>query len=228
MATAKPAVVPERVVIGDAVLYHGDCREVLPLLPKCDCVMTDPPYGVGLAEWDRYPTQEELNAFLGISDCVVMFGAAPPHCLRALLALEPMADRVYVWHNPFTLTHSAGSFWQWQPIYVWGSNLLTGLGRDVLTFTANDSPQRYHPAQKSDRLMRVLVGAVSGQSILDPFMGSGTTGVACAQRGRAFTGIERERRYFDIACKRIAAAQAQGKLDLPKPEPKPEQVEMST
>ena len=61
-------------------------------------------------------------------------------------------------------------------------------------------------------------------TVLDPFMGSGTTGVACAQLGKAFTGIERERKYFDIACERIARAQAQGTLLPPEPPPQPEQT----
>ena len=61
------------------------------------------------------------------------------------------------------------------------------------------------------------------KTVLDPFMGSGTTGVACAQMGKAFTGIERERRYFDIACERIARAQAQGSLIPLDSGPEPEQ-----
>jgi site-specific DNA-methyltransferase (adenine-specific)/modification methylase len=70
-----------------------------------------------------------------------------------------------------------------------------------------------HPTQKPLDLMLWTIEQAGGPaSVLDPFMGSGTTGVACAQLGRAFTGIERERKYFDIACERIAAAQAQGKM----------------
>jgi site-specific DNA-methyltransferase (adenine-specific) len=68
--------------------------------------------------------------------------------------------------------------------------------------------------------------APDAQTILDPFMGSGTTGVACAQLGKAFTGIERERKYFDIACQRIANAQAQGTLLPPEPPPQPVQTTM--
>jgi len=64
------------------------------------------------------------------------------------------------------------------------------------------------------------------QTVCDPFMGSGTTGVACAQLGKRFTGIERERKYFDIACERIARAQAQGQLLPPEPVAAPEQQTM--
>ena len=77
-----------------------------------------------------------------------------------------------------------------------------------------------HPTQKPLPLMVWCIEqAGNPQTILDPFMGSGTTGVACAQLGKAFTGIERERKYFDIACERISRAQAQGQLiphEMPK------------
>ena len=84
-----------------------------------------------------------------------------------------------------------------------------------------------HPTQKPLALMAwCLTHAPDAKTVLDPFMGSGTTGVACAQSGRAFTGIERERKYFDIACERIERAYAQGKLFQPEPA-KPEQQEIA-
>ena len=80
------------------------------------------------------------------------------------------------------------------------------------------NPGDEHPTQKPVELMRWCVSfAPDAQTVLDPFMGSGTTGVACAQMGKAFTGIERERKYFDIACERISRAQAQGTLLPPEP-----------
>jgi DNA modification methylase len=70
-----------------------------------------------------------------------------------------------------------------------------------------------HPTQKPVNLMTWCIEQIGNpQTILDPFMGSGTTGVACANLGRKFIGIELERKYFDIACERIAAAYAQGRL----------------
>ena len=83
---------------------------------------------------------------------------------------------------------------------------------------------RVHPTQKPVALMAwCLSFAPDAQTVLDPFMGSGTTGVACKQLGKAFTGIERERRYFDIACQRIARAQAQGQMFPSEPARTPEQ-----
>ncbi len=87
--------------------------------------------------------------------------------------------------------------------------------------------ERFHPTQKPFPVMEWCIeraGKIS--SVLDPFMGSGTTGVACARMGLQFVGIERERKYFDIACERIARAQAQGQLLPPEPVAAPEQQAM--
>ena len=137
---------------------------------------------------------------------VILFGAAPPRCLNAVLSLTPLCDRVYVWHNTFTLTSSEGAFWQWQPIYVWRRELFTGLGKDVISCVANDGvDKRVHPTQKPVRLLVGLVSACRDAKVmLDPFMGSGTTGVAAIKTGRRFIGIEIDPHYFDIACERIA------------------------
>ncbi|MBP9061501.1 MAG: site-specific DNA-methyltransferase, partial [Rhodoferax sp.] len=85
-----------------------------------------------------------------------------------------------------------------------------------------------HPTVKPTDLMAYLCRLITphGGVVLDPFMGSGTTGVACAQLGKAFTGIERERKYFDIACERIARAQAQGQMFAPESATLPTQQAM--
>ena len=78
----------------------------------------------------------------------------------------------------------------------------------------NRTGNNYHPTEKPEALMRKIIGWTNGRLILDPFMGSGTTGVACAELGRKFIGIEVNEKYFDTACKRIEAATAQGRLDF--------------
>lgn len=84
-----------------------------------------------------------------------------------------------------------------------------------------------HPTQKPLRLMTWCLGLVpDARTVCDPFMGSGTSGVACAQMGREFYGIERERKYFDIACERIARAQAQGQMFAPESAALPTQQAM--
>ena len=104
----------------------------------------------------------------------------------------------------------------------------TNLDRPVRVFRfaqceqASEGP-KYHPTQKPLALMAWCLKWIKAPTVLDPFMGSGTTGVACAMHRRGFVGIERERKYFDMACERIAQAQAQGTL-LP-PEPAAEMVQ---
>ena len=193
-------------------LICGDCREILPTLGKIDAVVTDPPYGIahlwkggqkhgwGKArdesitrnEWDEQPLSGELlDMILSAADQHVIWGGnyfdlPPSRCW-------------YVWNKPergFTLAEAE----------------LAWTNRDsvVRVFDAPRSePGRVHPTQKPVALMSWCVARVKG-SILDPFMGSGTTGVACAKAGRKFVGIEIEPKYFDIACKRIQAA-----LDAP-------------
>ncbi len=97
-----------------------------------------------------------------------------------------------------------------------------GLIRD----SAHDQ-KSVHPTQKPLRVMQWCLGFIKGQLILDPFMGSGTTGVACANLGRKFIGIEIEEKYFEIACKRIDQAQRQGQLFTPE-QPKVEQLGLMT
>jgi site-specific DNA-methyltransferase (adenine-specific) len=98
----------------------------------------------------------------------------------------------------------------------------TNLDRPVRVFRfaqceqASEGP-KFHPTQKPLALMAWCLKWVSAPTVLDPFMGSGSTGVACAMHRRGFVGIERERKYFDIACERIAQAQAQGTLLPPEP-----------
>jgi DNA modification methylase len=83
-----------------------------------------------------------------------------------------------------------------------------------------DREARSHPHQKPISLIEALLQKLPNEfTVLDPFMGSGTTGVACARLGRRFIGIEIEERYFDIACRRIEAAQRQGDMLIPRPPP---------
>ena len=192
----------------DGCIITGDCLEIMADMPDgcVDAVVTDPPYGCTDLEWDRYPTQAEVSEWLRISrGCTVAFGAAPPRCLMALLSLGP--ERVYVWWNTFTLTNSEGSFWQWQPIYVWRREFFRGLGRDVIQMPATVAGgKRVHPTQKPWPLMVDLIQAcVPGDIILDPFCGSGTTCVAAKKLGRRWIGIEIDEKYAETARRRVAS-----------------------
>jgi len=198
----------EPVTIGRATLYCGDCRDILPTLPKVDAVVTDPPYGIGIAanpvrqkheklDWDAAPPSEEVIA----------------RCIAA-------GDRAIVWGgNYFSIPPT-------QRILVWDKMQPADFSLAMLemAWTNLNGPAKMHkqsvtsyakehPTQKPDALMKWCLGFLpDAQTILDPFMGSGTTGVAAVQMGRDFIGIEREPKYFDIACARIEQAQRQGDL----------------
>ena len=203
-----------KVEIGDATLYCGDCMDVLPTLPRVDAVITDPPYGIGITRsnriavsrgfggnnWDDLaPTPEQMQAVIASGVQAIVWGGnyfwLPP--TRCVLIWDKQndgrdfADLEMAWTN----IDSVARIFRMRPMSMDGG--------------------KQHPTQKPEALMQWCVAKTTGQVVLDPFMGSGTTGVACAQMGRKFIGIEREPRYFDIACERISRAQAQGTLFAP-------------
>jgi DNA modification methylase len=221
----------EKVVIGNAELWHGDCREVLPMLPAHDLLCTDPPYGIGASAGTGKYGRLKIEA----GSDLAWDNETPPQWLLLLL-LEKAAHKVIFGGNYFALPPSR-AYLVWDKgagfknrdfaecEFAWCS--WDGNAR-VLThdpLARGDYRGKEHPTQKPVAVMQWAIGAApDAQTVLDPFMGSGTTGVACAQLGKAFTGIERERKYFDIACERIARAQAQGQMFEPEPFKAPEQA----
>ena len=194
------------VQIGDATLYLGDCREILPTLPKVDAVVTDPPYGLGIA---ANPVRQ-AHAPLPWDNAV-----CPPDLI---LAARSAADVAIIWGGNYFDLPPSQCFLIWDKVQPENFSLamcemawtnIKGPAkmyrRHVVSFAKD------HPTQKPTELMIWRVSKTSG-AVLDPFMGSGTTGVACANLGRKFIGIEIERKYFDIACGRIEAAYAQRRL----------------
>ena len=204
--------------MGDATLYLGDCLEILPTLDKVDAVVTDPPYGIGdiwkggaggKSSW-KIPATETHSWDMETNKIVESFPL--------------LADEVLIW---------GGNYYDLPPTRCWllwdkkqndqwttaqAEMAWTNLDRTVRTFrmaqceAATEYKGKTHPTEKPLRLMEWCFKWISGHTVCDPFMGSGTTGVACANLGRKFIGIERERKYFDIACERIEAAYAQGRL----------------
>jgi len=218
----------EIVTIGDATLYHGDCLDVLPTLGKVDAVITDPPYGIGA---DKGKTGGAM-AFNGSKPIERM--SCPDNAwdecrpqdalLKSLPSFAPVS---IIWGgNYFADLLTPQGKWLWwdkcqtMPSYGDGELAWTNLpGTTPKKFVyANnqlfaDRVVRHHPTQKPLPLIEWCLGLCKGAgTILDPFMGSGTTGVACANLGRKFIGIEIERKYFDIACERIDNAYRQTRM----------------
>jgi len=173
---------------------------------KADMVFTDPPYGCTDLEWDRYPNNNDLKIWMSITDgAIAVFGAALPRCVKALLSLDPSPERIYVWWNTFTLTHSENAFWQWQPIYVWRKNRFKDIEKDVIQMAANTGGDKHkHPTQKPVALFQKFISPNEGKSICDLFLGSGTTLIACEKLNRICYGCEIEPKYCDVIITRYA------------------------
>jgi len=214
----------EKVIIGDATLYLGDCMDILPTLGKVDAVITDPPYGInankqtlgkGKKGFDRGGEWDQVAP-----DLALCIAAAPLICLwggNYFADQLPITNDWLIWHK----VNDGRSFSECE--MAW-----TNFGRQTRHLSHHWSgEEKKHPTQKPLPVMLWCVEqAGTPKTILDPFMGSGTTGVAAIQLGRKFIGIEREERYFDIACKRIEQAVAQGQLFTPEP-PKQEQQSLA-
>lgn len=250
---------PEKVIIGNAELWLGDCREILPTLPKVDAVITDPPYEAEAHASGRrlLGRTDELadSRIREIETAPLDFQAMTPelraaictwaaaNCTGWMLAFC-QAEAVAVWREEM---ERAGQRWRRAMAWVkpdsspqlsgdrpaqgfesiaaaWcgdGRSEWNGGGkRGVFGYNKHDSGNGHggtrneHPTQKPVALMKDLVHLFSNRDdlVLDMCAGSGTTGVACANLGRSFIGIEIERKYFDIACRRIEDAQRQSRM----------------
>lgn len=212
--------------IGGQRLILGDCREILPTLGKVDAVVTDPPYGIGedggcfrdrkggghrvlpKKQWDNErPAKATFEAIL-TRDCpTIIWGG-----------------------NYFADFLPASKAWlYWDKLmggdFADGELAWTNLGRALRKFTrCNKDHGKQHPTQKPVAVMEWCLGFLpDARTILDPFMGSGTTLVACQRLGRAGIGIEIDPDYFAIACKRVEEAARQPDLFIAPPAPKPTQ-----
>lgn len=233
----------EPVIIGNCTLYLADCLDVLPTLGKVDAVVTDPPYGVN---YSGSTTKHGNNggAYVSFDDTPEAIASICVPAVRAAVSLArsgvvtPGNANAHLYDPPrsqgaiFYPSGANAGPWGFvcsQPLFYYGKDpyLAKGLGSLPNGFSSTESADRTidHPCPKPIRQVEWLVKRVSfaGETILDPFMGSGTTGVACARMGRSFIGIEREPKYFDIACKRIADAYKQGDMFV-EPAPKLQQT----
>jgi site-specific DNA-methyltransferase (adenine-specific) len=202
--------VVEPVIIGRATLYLCDCRDILPTIGKVDAVVTDPPYGIGFAaqptKWQRRAGQEPEAWDNETVDGVVLSlpTIAPSIIWGGNYYSLPQTRGWLSWHKPDAPPSMAHFELAWTSFDRNARQLSVSIGET--------NPERVgHPTQKPLKLMRWCLTFVSdAETILDPFMGSGTTGVAAVLAGKNFIGIEREPSYFEMAAKRIELAQRQG------------------
>lgn len=220
----------DKVIIGNATLYRADCFDVLPTLSGIGAVITDPPYGIGFKyrSYDDEPAKYDALMERLIPEFVRVTGNGPCFVWQSPLK----ADR---WHRYFPKGYriiaacklpshrtSRQTCLSWDPIIFWsGSSMLKHeLPRDwhVTDLEPWDGYTGGNPVPCPRPLeqVRYICDSIRADSILDPFMGSGTTGVAAILAGRRFVGIERDPVYFDYACKRIKAAWKQSQRVSPQ------------
>jgi DNA modification methylase len=210
--------IKREVNIGDARLLLGDCLEILPLLGKVDAVVTDPPYGIG-EDGGRFRARKGQNIRVlpkGNWDSIT-----PPQ--QAFDLMRACSDEQIIWGgNYFTDKLPPSKGWlYWQKLmggdFSDGELAWTSRDKALREFTKCAKGQgAEHPTQKPIEVMKWCLGFLpDAKLILDPFMGSGSTGVACAKTGRNFIGIELHEPYFDIACERIRKAYAQPDMFVP-------------
>lgn len=230
-----PAADMRKEVIGSATLYLGDCMEVLPTLGRFGAVVTDPPYGMNATnatmvggKGSRWSLSTAKSAWEGTP--LEWDDEAPP----VVLSLPEMADNAIIWGGQFFPLPSARGWLVWNKIIRNFSSSVcelawTNLDKPVDCFDYSHgqlaTEGKFHPTQKPLPLMVWCVRKTKGH-VLDPFMGAGTTGVACARMGRPFTGIEMDEAYFDIACRRIEEAQKQPDMLVTIEQPEPETLDL--
>ena len=227
-------MIAREVTIGNCRLIQADCRDVLPTLGRVDALIGDPPYGIGFshgAGGDGIGGGKYVSKFNGVKiigddapfDPAPFLQAAPVTVLwganhfadrlpssskwliwdkRRGLTTNDFADCEIAWTNQGGVARLINHYWN-------------GMMRD-----SERGIPRVHPTQKPVAVMEWCIKQFPhAETILDPWMGSGSTGVACVNLGRSFIGIELDPGYFDIAVKRITDAHKQGDMFVAKPAP---------
>lgn len=218
------------VIIGDATLYLGDCRELMrPNFERPDVVITDPPYGVELGKTkgaggahglslDGYASYDDTYENY-VSQIVPALSWCIRECNRTAIFIGPHIHELPkfdalggVYCPAATARHQWG-FKNFLPVLFYGTypDLHKGAQYPTVIHSTEVAEKNGHPVPKPIGWMRWLVGLCSRrwETVFDPYMGSGTTGVAAVTLGRKFVGVEMEPRYFEIACERIENAQRQ-------------------
>lgn len=233
--------VGNKVIIGAATLYLGDCMEILPTLGKVDAVITDPPYGIGESRkknatrgkpfGSRVDAKNTRGTYVAPIDYGTYEWDAKPASPEQIAACLAAGDKAIIFGGNYFDLPKTGKWLVWDKInsgdfadceLAWTNlkgavRIFRHMWNGMLRDSERNVP-RVHPTQKPIAVMAWCIEqAGTPETILDPFMGSGTTGVAAIQLGCKFVGIEREPRNFEIACERIKEAVEAGRLFKPEP-----------
>lgn len=212
------------VVLSDSVsLYLGDCREIIPTLGKVDAVVTDPPYGTGKlctngGSYKVKPERETYEWDVWDASWIDATGTCPKAVFTPPGRLVEMLNRggrlLAAVSKQGVCVKNVSPRYGLQPVILLGKAPVN-YAPDWMEFV-NDGQRKMHPSQKPDNIMSWLVQmcADEGATVLDPYMGSGTTGIACIRTGRKFIGIENDARYFEVARARLENELRQGLLPL--------------
>lgn len=218
------------VIIGNATLYLADCREILPGLGWFDALCTDPPYafraeGGGHYRASRHGMDQIIDEGLaeGFDHNIInplLCGAVVVFCHNDQLPkLLPYLDGNFerqalcIWRkaNPQPVANK-----HYRPvmefyIHAWNRGFhpqgtLADLDRQIVAMAPRGKAKFGHATVKPDAVMDKILRNLAGETVCDPFMGTGSTGVAAIRAGTRFTGIEWNPKHFDTACRRIEAA----------------------
>ena len=219
----------DSVHIGNCTLYLGDCRDVMNTL-AFDSIVCDPPYGLGKhARWSFERFSKTRNLHSGGT-----WAANPIY--REIDWDEEAPDLTFLLERDVPTIIFGGNYFSLPPNRKWivwdkgeqfyrrtfaegelaycnfdGNVRICKCGTEFNCGFVHQKPVKVHPTQKPVKVMEYCISELpkgSGNIVCDPFMGSGTTGVACVRMGKAFVGIERKKKYFEIACQRIERAVA--------------------
>jgi DNA modification methylase len=207
-------------------LRLGDCLEILPTLPdkSVDAIITDPPYGIDKADWDG----DVWDLLKGAADeCariikpegVCFWFCSIRYLPKALEATAAIPYRwQFIWYASNNMQHGDIGFAKYTPCLVLSHGKAWRNMQDLRNVAIPPKPVKNigHPTQKPIDLIKYLVEKTTkeGGVVLDPFIGSGTTAVACVELGRDFVGCELKPEYYDLAQRRIAEAQKQMVMPL--------------